>query len=104
MSTVVTDIQQAVEDAPPGDRRLDEPRRGQGVAQILWDVLQRPHVQMGRHILDGVLEIGVDRGAHALAFSAAARPARRPNTTHSSSELPIIRLRPCVPPAISPQA
>ena len=41
--------------------------------------------------------------AHA-AFSAAALPARRPNTVHSSSELPIMRLRPCVPPAISPQA
>ena len=31
-------------------------------------------------------------------------PARRPKTTHSSSELPIMRFRPCVPPAISPQA
>ena len=36
--------------------------------------------------------------------NAAAFPARRPKTQHSSNELPIIRLRPCVPPAISPQA
>ena len=43
--------------------------------------------------------------AHAFAFSAAALPARRPKTVHiRGSELPIIRLRPCVPPAISPQA
>ena len=41
---------------------------------------------------------------HAFTFSAAARPARRPKTVHSSKEFPIIRLRPCVPPAISPQA
>ena len=41
---------------------------------------------------------------HAFALSAAALPARRPNTQHSRSELPIIRFRPCVPPAISPQA
>ena len=73
------------------------------VAQVLRDVLQRPDVEVRGGVLDGVLEIGGDR-AHALAFSAAARPARRPKTTHSSSELPIMRLRPCVPPAISPQA
>ena len=36
--------------------------------------------------------------------SPLRRPARRPKTQHSRSELPIIRLRPCVPPAISPQA
>ena len=48
-------------------------------------------------------DLSVEAG-HARAFSAAAAPARRPKTTHSSSELPIIRLRPCVPPAISPQA
>ena len=35
---------------------------------------------------------------------AAARPARRPNTVQSSSELPIIRFRPCTPPVISPAA
>src|SRR4029453_18185190 len=38
------------------------------------------------------------------ALSAAAVPARRPKTVHSSRLLPIIRLRPWVPPAISPQA
>ena len=42
--------------------------------------------------------------AHARALSAAARPARRPKTTHSRSELPIMRFLPWVPPAISPQA
>ena len=42
--------------------------------------------------------------AHARAFSAAALPARRPKTTHSSSELPIMRFLPWVPPAISPHA
>ena len=92
-----------LEDALPRHRRLA--RRGglQRVAQVLRDVLQRPDVEVRRGVLDGVLQIGGD-DAHALAFSAAAFPARRPNTTHSSSELPIIRLRPCVPPAISPQA
>src|SRR4029079_9031246 len=44
------------------------------------------------------------RVAHARALSAAALPARRPKTTHSSSELPIMRFLPWVPPAISPQA
>ena len=48
--------------------------------------------------------VEADLVAHAFAFSAAAAPARRPKTTHSSSELPIMRFRPCVPPAISPQA
>ena len=55
-------------------------------------------------IVDTVLEIGGGDGAHTLAFSAAALPARRPNTQHSRRELPIMRLRPCVPPAISPHA
>src|SRR5439155_7308533 len=41
---------------------------------------------------------------HVCAHSAAAFPARRPKTVHSRSEFPIIRFRPCVPPAISPQA
>ena len=40
--------------------------------------------------------------AHAAA--AAAAPARRPNTQTSSSELPIMRLRPWTPPVISPAA
>ena len=79
------------------------PRVGERVAQVLRDVLQRPDVEVRGGVLDDLLEIGGDR-AHALALSAAARPARRPKTQHSSSELPIIRLRPCVPPAISPQA
>ena len=72
----------------------------QRVAQILGDVLERPHVQVGGGVLDGRREVGCGDGAHA----AAARPARRPKTTQSSSELPIMRLRPCTPPVISPAA
>ena len=70
------------------------------VAEVLGDVLERPHVQVGGGVLDGGLQVGGGDGAHA----AAARPARRPKTTQSSSELPIMRLRPCTPPVISPAA
>ena len=56
----------------------------------------------GRRVLDRLAEVRSDDAHRAL--SAAAAPARRPKTVHSSSELPIIRLRPCAPPAISPQA
>ena len=87
-----------------GHRRLAVARVGERVAQVLRDVLQRPDVEVRGGVLDGVLQIGVDVDAHSLAFSAAALPARRPKTTHSSNELPIMRLRPCVPPAISPHA
>src|SRR4029078_4648694 len=76
----------------------------QRVTEILRDVLQRPDVEMRRGVLDGVLQLGDGVDAHSLALFAAALPARRPKTTHSSSELPIMRFRPCVPPAISPQA
>ncbi len=38
------------------------------------------------------------------ATAAAAWPARQPKTEPSSSELPIMRLRPCTPPVISPAA
>ena len=92
-----------VEDALSGDGGLATRGFLQGVAEILRDVLQRPDVEVRRCVLDGVLQVG-GYCAHALAFSAAARPARRPKTTHSSSELPIMRFRPCVPPAISPHA
>src|SRR5215210_2472464 len=84
----------------PGDGRLALAGTGKRVSQVLWDVFQRPDVEMRGGVLDRVLDVGGD-DAHA-AFSAAVRPARRPNTVHSSSELPIIRFRPCVPPAISP--
>ena len=92
-----------LEDALARNGRLAPARVGERVAEVLRDVLQRPDVKMRGGVLDGVLQIGGDR-AHALAFAAAALPARRPKTTHSSSELPIMRLRPCVPPAISPLA
>ena len=90
--------------APPRDRGLLVTGRRERVAQVLRNVLQRPDVEVRGRILDGAVEVGVDGGRHALAFPAAARPARRPKTQHSRSELPIMRLRPCVPPAISPQA
>src|SRR5262249_8525920 len=106
VALLVGDVHVAVdrlEHAPSRHRRLALARGGERVAEVLRDVLQRPDVEVRRRVLDRVLEGGRDR-AHAAAFPAAARPARLPNTTHSSSELPIIRLRPCVPPAISPHA
>ena len=104
---LVGDLDVAVdrlEDADARDRRLAIPRRGEGVAQVLRDVLQRPDVEVRGGILDGLGEIGGRDRAHAFAFVAAFAPARRPKTTHSRSELPIMRFRPCVPPAISPHA
>ena len=79
---------------------------GEEQADVLVCALPFTSLEPGlrRRILDGVVELGGGVDAHALAFAAAARPARRPKTTHSSNELPIMRLRPCVPPAISPQA
>ena len=91
-----------LEHALAGDGGLAVLGRGERVAQVLRNVLQRPDVEVRRGVLDGLPQIDRD-SAHA-ALSAAAAPARRPKTVHSSSELPIIRLRPCVPPAISPQA
>ena len=104
---VVRDVHVPVdrlEHALAGDRGLAVERCCEGVAEVLRDVLQRPDVEVRRGVLDGVLEIGGGDGAHALAFSAAALPARRPKTQHSRRELPIMRFFPCVPPAISPQA
>src|SRR5207249_3327011 len=83
-------------------RGLPVLRLGERVAEILGDVLQRPDVEVRGRVLEHLAQIHGD-GTHA-AFSAAAAPARRPKTVHSSSELPIIRFRPWVPPAISPQA
>src|SRR6476659_2672355 len=82
------------------DGRLASPCGVERVAQVLRDVLQRPDVQMRCRVLDDSFQLGRDH----LALSAAARPALRPNTQHSRRLFPIIRLRPCVPPAISPQA
>src|SRR4029453_5772984 len=93
-----------LEDADPGHGRLAVPRGGEGVAQVLRDVLQRPHVEMGGPILDRLGQIGARDRRHAFAFVAAFAPARRPKTTHSRRLLPIMRFRPCVPPAISPHA
>src|SRR5262249_14322647 len=93
-----------LEHAPAGGRRLLVPRSRQRVAQVLRDVLQRPHIEVRRGILDRALEIHVGNSAPALALSAARRPPRRPTPQPSSREFPITRLRRCVPPAISPQA
>ena len=92
-----------VEHALARCRGLAGTRGDERIAEILRDVLERPDVEVGGGVGDDLLDIGGD-GVHVLAFSAAARPARRPKTQHSSRELPIIRFRPCVPPAISPQA
>ena len=99
LKDIPQDLRDALADA--AERETSVP--GQRVTEILRNVLQRPHVEVRRRILDRMLQVGRDN-THAAAFSAAARPARRPKTVHSSSELPIIRFRPCVPPAISPHA
>ena len=106
---VVGDLDVAVddlEDALARDARLAVAGGGERVAQVLRDVLQRPDVEVRGGVLDRLLEVGGDVDAHgqAFAFVAAALPARRPKTTHSRRELPIMRFRPCVPPAISPHA
>ena len=103
LSATWTFLRIVLQDALPGDRRLAAGGVRERVAEVLRDVLQRPDVEVRGGVLDGAIEIDVDCCAH-FALSAAALPARRPKTQHSSSELPIIRLRPCVPPAISPQA
>src|SRR5262249_19170346 len=107
VALAVGDVDVAVdrlEHALAGNRRLARPSGVERVAQVLRDVLQGPDVEVRGRVLDGLLQIGDRVDAHALAFSAAALPARRPKTTHSSRLLPIMRLRPCVPPAISPHA
>ena len=71
--------------------------------KVVEDAAAHLYVWALKDIPQDLREIGCDR-AHASALSAAARPALRPKTQHSSSELPIIRFRPCVPPAISPHA
>ena len=76
----------------------------QSVAMAQFDLDIDHRIVSVVQIPDDSVEVGGGRRAHRLAFSEAARPARRPKTTHSSSELPIMRLRPWVPPAISPQA
>ena len=92
-----------LQDALAGHRGLASRSIGERVAQVLRDVLQCPDVEMRRGVCDGSVEIGCER-RHERDLIAAALPARRPNTAHSSSELPIMRFLPWVPPAISPQA
>ena len=76
------------------DRGLARLRCGERIAQVLRDVLQRPHVEVRRSILDDPGEIRGGRDAHARALSAAARPARRPKTVHSRRLFPIMRFLP----------
>ena len=97
-------LQDRLQNALSGNRRLARCGIRKRVAQVLRDVLQRPDVEVRRRVFDCGFEIGDGDRAHALAFSAAALPARRPKTQHSSRLFPIMRLRPCVPPAISPHA
>ena len=92
-----------LQDALAGHRGLAARRIRERVAEVLRDVLQRPDVEMRSGVRDRRVEIG-RHDAHVRALSAAACPARRPKTAHSSSELPIMRFLPWVPPAISPQA
>src|SRR5262245_53143959 len=104
---LVRDLDVAVdrlEDPDPGHGRLAVSRGGEGVTEVLRDVLQRPDVEMRRRILDRLGEIGARDGRHAFAFVAALAPARRPTTPHSRRLLPIMRFLPWVPPAISPHA
>ena len=96
-------LEDRLQDALAGDGGLATGRFRERVAEVLRDVLQRPDVEMRRGVGDGSVEVGRHDG-HARDLSVAALPARRPKTTHSSSELPIMRFLPWVPPAISPQA
>ena len=53
------------------------------VAQVLRDVLQRPDVEVRGRVLDGAVEVGVDRRRHARALlrgGPARRGARRRST------------------------
>jgi len=52
-----------LEHASPGDRRLLLASSGERIAQVLRNVLERPHVEVGRRVLDRVLQVGggVDR-------------------------------------------
>src|SRR5262249_34978188 len=99
-----------LEHALAGDRGLAAARVGERVAQVLRDVFERPDVEVRSRLLDCVDQTASGNGdvghlgTHPLAFSNADLPARLPKTTHSSRLLPIMRFRPWVPPAISPQA
>ena len=94
-----------LEDAAARDRGLAVARVGERVAQVLRDVLQRPHVEVRGRVLDRVLQIGVvSIVIQLLAFSDAALPGAPSEDDAFEQVLPIMRLRPCVPPAISPHA
>src|SRR5207245_2617388 len=80
-------LEDRVQDALPRNARLALGRGRERVTEVLRNVLERPDVEVRRSVLDDAFQIGRD---HALALSAAALPARRPKTQHSSRELPII--------------
>jgi hypothetical protein len=76
----VGDVDVAVdhlEDPPARHRRLPLAGGRERVAQVLRNVLERPDVEVRSGILDRALQICLG-DAHAVAFSFAARPARRP--------------------------
>ena len=101
MTTItITDLEAAVEDAAAYLYVWALKDIPQDLRDALADAANRETSVPGQR----VLQIGGGDSAHTLAFSAAALPARRPKTQHSRRELPIMRLRPCVPPAISPHA
>ena len=104
----VGDVDVAVdrlEHALARDRGLALARGGERVAQVLRDVLQRPDVEVRGGVLDRVLQVG-GRCRCSCARFLARRPCPRGGRRRRTraGELPIMRLRPCVPPAISPQA
>ena len=53
-------------------------RGGQGVAQVLGDVLQRPDVEVGASVLDGLGQIALSGHAQSGSFQRAASAAARP--------------------------
>ena len=77
-------LEDRLEDALPGDRRLLAGRVRERVAQVLRDVLQRPDVEVRRGILDRLLDVGLDR-AHAgtLPSISAHRSAIASGSTGS---------------------
>ena len=103
MSVVAMDLDTAVSDAAAHLYVWALKDIPQDLRDALADAAARETHPTGKRVLDDCFQI-CDDSAHTLDFSAAALPARLPKTQHSSNELPIMRLRPCVPPAISPHA
>ena len=69
-----------VEDAPSRHRGLALARGDKRVAEVLRDVLERPHVEVRGCVLDGLLQIGGD-SVHRFLPSSVGAPA--PTTSPS---------------------